>query len=239
MNAFVDDYNMEETINEIKKIIQTRTITQHVVVNANKINLMYKDSNLKLIVNNCPLINADGQSVVWANKFLKNSTHIQRVTGIDLFERLVDEAEKEGYRVFYLGAKKAVVEEVVTIHKEKYPQLKVVGYHDGYFDKENCDDIVKEIRDSRADILFVAFPSPHKEYWIHKNKFELNVPIQIGVGGSFDVVCGNIKRAPRWMQAIGMEWFYRWIFEPKRLFKRYFVGNTRFLYHLLQEKYAK
>lgn len=239
MNTFVDGYNLDETINEIKKVIQTRTITQHVVINANKINLMYKDAKLRKIINNCSLINADGQSIVWANKFLNNSTECNRVTGIDLFENLVKVAAEEGYKVFYLGAKECVVKKVVEIHQLKYPELRIAGYHDGYFNKEDCKGLIQEIRESKADILFVAFPSPQKEFWIHRNKFELNVPIQIGVGGSFDVVCGNIRRSPKWLQDIGMEWFYRWIFEPKRLFKRYFIGNTQFIYHLFLEKYGK
>lgn len=239
MNTFIDGYNLDETINEIKKIIQTRTITQHVVINANKINLMYKDAELRKIINSCSLINADGQSIVWANKFLNNPTKFNRVTGIDLFENLVEIAAEEGYKVYYLGAKESVVKKVVEFHQAKYPELRIAGYHDGYFNKEHCEELIQEIRESQADILFVAFPSPQKEFWIHRNKFELNIPIQIGVGGSFDVVCGNIRRSPKWLQDIGMEWFYRWIFEPKRLFKRYFIGNTQFIYHLLMEKYGK
>ncbi len=236
MNTFVDSYDMKGTINEMKKIIKTRTITQHVVVNANKINLMYEDDKLQDIVSSCSLINADGKSIVWANKFLKSDTLIHRVTGIDLFEELIRVSEEEGYRIFYLGAKDETVKCVVDKHRRAFPQLNIVGFHHGYFDKENCDEVIEEIRQSHADILFVAFPSPTKEYWLNKYKYDLNVPLQIGVGGSFDVVSGNIKRAPLWVQTIGMEWFYRWIFEPRRLFKRYFIGNTKFVAHLFSER---
>ncbi|MBC9722806.1 MAG: WecB/TagA/CpsF family glycosyltransferase [Lactobacillus sp.] len=235
MNTFVDAYTFSETIEEMKKIIDTRTITQHVVVNANKINLMYKNERLKSIINQCPLINADGQSIIWSNRILKNKTKIHRVTGIDLLEKLVEVAEKEEYRIYYLGAKENTLKQVIAKHKSKYKNLQIAGYHHGYFDKQHCEEIVSDIRNSNADILFVAFPSPEKEFWLDENKFELNVPLQIGVGGSFDVLSGEIKRAPLFVQKMGMEWFYRWIHEPKRLFKRYFVGNILFLGHLIKE----
>lgn len=238
MNTFVDTCDFNETIEEMKKIIATRTVTQHVVINANKINLMYKNNKLKKIVNHCSLINADGQSIVWANKFLKNEERVYRVTGIDLFEQLVKVSETEGYRVYYLGAAEEVLSKVIEKHSTLYPRLKIVGSHHGYFDKNHCEALVESIRACQPDILFVAFPSPEKEFWLDKYKNQLGVPLQIGVGGSFDVVSGIVKRAPVRMQKMGLEWFYRWLFEPRRLFKRYFVGNFKFLYYLFLERYG-
>ncbi|EGO5829955.1 WecB/TagA/CpsF family glycosyltransferase [Enterococcus faecalis] len=237
MNTYVDTLTFSETIFEMEKIVKHRKITQHVVINANKINLMYKSPELRAIINQCTLINADGQSVVWANRLLNNKYEVHRVTGIDLFEKLIEISAEKGYRVYYLGAKEEIIKKLVLIHSEKYPGLKIAGYQNGYFDHSNCEEIVKKIYDSHADILFVAFPSPQKEFWLNKHKEFLNVPLQIGVGGSFDVVAGRVKRAPIWVQKSGMEWFYRWIYEPRRLFKRYFIGNSIFIYHLMKEKW--
>lgn len=235
LGTTVDTYTFEETIDKMIEVIQKRQITQHVVLNANKINLIYKDEKLKKIIENCGIINADGQSVVWADRFF-NQAIPERVTGIDLFEKMVEVAESHGFRVYYLGATQEVVERVVNLHKGKYPNLQVAGYRNGYFDKENSEGLVKEISSSTPDILFLAIPSPDKEFWLDKYKDLLNIPLLIGVGGSFDVVAGKAKRAPEFYQKAGLEWFYRFIQEPRRMFKRYFIGNITFLGHVTSEK---
>lgn len=235
LSAKVDTYTFDETIEQMIRIIEQRKITQHVVVNANKINLLYKEPKLKKIVNSCELINADGQSVVWADR-LFNRAIPERVTGIDLFEKMIEVAAKKNYRVYYLGSKTDVVKEVVRRHQEEYPALKVAGYMDGYFDRNKSVEVAEEIAATHPDILFLAIPTPEKEYWLDQYKEILNIPLLIGVGGSFDVVAGKVKRAPRWMQKIGMEWFYRFSQEPRRMFHRYFFGNLTFLGHVIDEK---
>lgn len=226
---------MRETLAVIDEIIQKRIPTQHVVINASKINLMSKDEQLRKIINACPLINADGQSVVWAGRFLGFSIP-ERVTGIDLFTELVKKAANEGLRLYYFGSEEKVVQEVVRLHQKQYPHLIVAGFRNGYFKKEESTEIVEEIHQSQADILFVAFSSPKKEYWIHQYKEQLNVPFMMGVGGSFDVVAGKTKRAPSWMQKVGLEWFYRLMQEPKRMFSRYVKGNTAFIVTVIKAK---
>lgn len=226
---------MRETLTVIDEIIQKRIPTQHVVINASKINLMSKEEQLREIVNECPLINADGQSVVWAGRFLGFSIP-ERVTGIDLFTQLVKKAANEGLRLYYFGSEEEVVQEVVRLHQKQYPNLIVAGFRNGYFKEEESTEIVKEIRQSKADILFVAFSSPKKEYWIHQYKEQLNIPFMMGVGGSFDVVAGKTKRASIWMQKVGLEWFYRLIQEPKRMFSRYAKGNTAFIVTVIKAK---
>ncbi|MDW5523898.1 WecB/TagA/CpsF family glycosyltransferase [Carnobacterium maltaromaticum] len=226
---------MRETLAVIDEIIQKRIPTQHVVINASKINLMSKEEQLREIVNECPLINADGQSVVWAGRFLGFSIP-ERVTGIDLFTQLVKKAANEGLRLYYFGSEEEVVQEVVRLHQKQYPNLIVAGFRNGYFKEEESTEIVKEIRQSKADILFVAFSSPKKEYWIHQYKEQLNVPFMMGVGGSFDVVAGKTKRASIWMQKVGLEWFYRLIQEPKRMFSRYTKGNMAFIVIVIKAK---
>ena len=165
---------------------------------------------------------------------LNPKTSVHRVTGIDLFEEMVRVASKEGYRVYYLGACEEVVKKVIDIHQKQYPNLQIAGYSNGYFNQEDCSKIIEDIRLSQSDMLFAAFPSPSKELWLDKHKYAMNVPLLIGVGGSFDVLSGKIKRAPTWLQKMGLEWFYRWLAEPRRLFKRYFLGNIQFLLYVIK-----
>lgn len=226
---------MKETLVKIEDIIEQRIPVQHVVINASKINLMAEDAKLAKIVNAAPLINADGQSIVWAGRFLGHDIP-ERVAGIDLFVNLVEQSAQKGYRVFYFGATEKVVSAVVEKHQAMYPNLQVAGYRNGYFEEHESDEIALSIRESKADIVFVAFSSPKKEYWIHAHKETMNVPFVMGVGGSFDVVAGVTKRAPKWMQKTGLEWFYRFVQEPRRMFKRYFVGNLRFFKKVIQER---
>lgn len=238
LNTYIDALTMEETIEEIEDYIKEKRCVQHVVVNAGKINLIQEDKKLRDIINSCPLINADGQGVVWASKVLGQPLP-ERVTGIDLFQKLVEISAQKGYRVFFFGAKEDVVIKVINIYKEKYPTLKIAGYRNGYFKEEESLEIAEQIKDANADILFVAFTSPKKEYWISEYMDVMKVPFAMGVGGSFDVIAGKTKRAPKWMQKCGLEWFYRFLQEPRRMFKRYILGNARFVVLVVRSKYQR
>lgn len=235
MDFYVDNLNAKETLDTIDGFIQRREMVQHVVINAGKAVLMQTDKRLSEIINQCKLINADGQAIVWASKVL-NQPLKERVAGIDLMYDLIELAAQKGYRIYFFGAKEEVVKKVVGIYKEKYPTLQVAGYRNGYFSDDQNEEVVAQIRESNADILFVAFSSPKKEYWLAKYQKELNVPFVMGVGGSFDVVAGVTKRAPKWMQRIGLEWFYRFLQEPGRMWKRYLVGNSKFIYYLMKAR---
>lgn len=236
LNTYVDALTMEETIERVKEIIEKRIPTQHVVINASKVNLMEDDQKLREIVDSCPLINADGASILWASRQLGIPV-TERVTGCDLFQNLIPVAAEKGYRVFLFGAREEVVTRVRDIFMERYPSLQIVGYRNGYFTEEEDLAIVDQIAASGADMLFVAFSSPKKEYWVNKYLDRLNVPFVMGVGGSFDIVAGKTTRAPKWMQQAGLEWFYRFIQEPGRLWKRYIIGNAKFI--LLTWRYKR
>ncbi|MBC1778783.1 WecB/TagA/CpsF family glycosyltransferase [Listeria booriae] len=238
LGSYVDSLTMEETLDEVEAIICAGKPVQHVVINASKINLMAENKDFAAIINRSPLINADGQSIVWAAKFLGH--HIpERITGIDLFENLVQKSAEKGYRVYYFGAEEKTVQEVVRLHQQAYPELKIAGYRNGFFEDVESEEIAIAIRESKADIVFVAFSSPKKEQWVHAYKETMNVPFVMGVGGSFDVIAGVTKRAPKWMQKSGLEWFYRFMQEPKRMFRRYFVGNLRFVWKVMKERWRK
>ena len=238
LNTYVNALSLEETVDEVEEITHSGVPTQHVVVNASKVNLMEADQNLAKIVNDCPLINADGASIVWAAKKL-GIPLTERVTGIDLFQDLVKLAADKGYKIYLFGAKEEVVEKVKAIFEERYPEIQIVGYRNGYFTEADEPQIVADMASSGADMMFVAFSSPKKEYWVHKYLDQLNIPFVMGVGGSFDVVAGVTDRAPKWMQDHSLEWFYRFIQEPGRLWKRYIVGNAKFVLLTLKYKHTK
>ena len=231
----VDLLTMDETILSVEQIIERAVPTQHVVINVSKLMMMQRDPKLMEIINSCPVINADGQGIVWGARWMGIPVP-ERVAGIDLFIKLIERAAQKGYRLYFFGAEQVVVERVVEIFKGQYPSLQVAGWRNGYYKPEEEDEIVEQIRESRADILFVAMSSPMKEFFLKRNLSVMNVPFVMGVGGSFDVVAGKTKRAPLWMQKAGMEWLYRLLCEPSRMFKRYISSNFSFLWLLIKAK---
>jgi N-acetylglucosaminyldiphosphoundecaprenol N-acetyl-beta-D-mannosaminyltransferase len=235
----VDNLSMQETLELIDQAIKNKEHIHHTVVNAGKIVAMHENPELKESVINADIINADGQAVVWASKTFGKPLK-ERVAGIDLMERLVELAHKKEYRVFFFGAKEDVLKQMVAKYSDEYSPEIIAGYRNGYFKKEDERQIAKQIADSKANILFVAITSPIKENFLFQNKDILkDVNFIMGVGGSFDVVAGYVNRAPKWMQSAGLEWLYRVYQEPKRMFKRYLVGNTKFIKLVLKYKFSQ
>lgn len=239
LNTQIDNLTMSETLNLVDKAIKNKEQLHHVVVNAGKIVAMQNDMQLRRSVNESDVINADGQAVVWASKVL-NKPIKERVAGIDLMENLVKLSHKSNYKIFFLGAEEDIVKSVTKKFSKQYSKNIIAGYRNGYFKKEDETNIAKQISESGADILFVAISSPTKENFLYNNKKYLkNLNFIMGVGGSFDVVAGKVKRAPLWMQKAGLEWFYRFAQEPKRMWKRYLIGNSKFIYLVIKEKFVK
>ena len=236
LNTCIDNYTMAETLEQVELAIAEKRQIHHVVVNAGKIVAMQNDPELRRSVNESDLINADGMAVVWASKILGKPLK-ERVAGIDIMQHLVELAYRKGYKIFFLGAREDVVSKVVEVYTEQYGKDIIAGYRNGYFNRDEEGEIAKMISDSGAHILFVAISSPTKENFLYHNKGLLQkVNFIMGVGGSFDVVSGKVKRAPLWMQRAGLEWFYRFLQEPGRMWKRYLVGNTRFILLVLRER---
>lgn len=236
LNTPVDNLSMKETLDTIDDVISTNKSLSHIVVNAAKIVSMHSDKQLHESVIKADLINADGQAVVWASKILGESLK-ERVSGIDLMQELVALAYQKKYKIFFFGAKEEIVKKVVKTYTDKYSSDIISGYRNGYFSKEEEPEIAKQISESKAQILFVAITSPTKENFLYENREVLkDVNFKMGVGGSFDVVAGKVKRAPVWMQEFGLEWFYRVIQEPQRMWKRYLFGNIKFIFLLLKYK---
>jgi len=239
LNTFIDNLTMNETVQLIEHAIQNNQQLHHTVINAAKVVALQKDIELRKSVNNSDLINADGQAIVWSANFLGKRIK-QRVAGIDLMQKLVEVSSQNKYKIYLLGAKEDVVSELVRLYSEEYGSDIIAGYRNGYFTEQEEKHIIQKIANSGANILFVAISSPKKENLLFKYRNELkDVNFIMGVGGSFDVITGKVKRAPEWMQKWGMEWFYRFLQEPKRMWKRYLVGNAKFIILVLKEKFKK
>lgn len=235
LGAPMDALTMAETLQVARHAMKTKTRLQHVVVNVAKLVNMQKDLTLFDDVTSSDLINIDGMGVVWGARLCGHDVP-ERVSGVDIMDRLLELCAAEGFRPYFLGAKQAVLEAAVQRIKEDHPKIKIAGYRNGYFTAEEEPQIMKDIAESNADCLFIAISSPMKERLLAQYKDVINVPFLMGVGGSMDIKAGYTRRAPAWMQKYGLEWFYRIIQEPKRMWKRYLVTNSKYAWLLVREK---
>lgn len=227
LGCAIDRLDMDGTLERCAHAIETGGFLQHVSVNAAKLVAMRADPRQREVVERCELVSADGQSVVWASMALGDPLP-ERVAGIDLMGRLLALAEQRSYGVFILGARPEILERAVTNLRERHPGLALVGHRDGYYSEEETPEVCAQIRAARPDILLVAMSSPRKEYFLGEHARELGASVAMGVGGSIDVVAGTVRRAPRCVQGVGLEWLWRLAQEPRRLARRYMVTNTRF-----------
>lgn len=233
----MDTMTMAQTVAELKHRILQGKFTQHVVVNVAKIIHMQTDRQLSQSIKSCDIISIDGMGVVWGARLFRHKVS-ERVTGVDLFQELLSMSASSNFSVYLLGATDEVVSKTAAIVRALYPDLNIAGYHNGYF-WEDEEAMVKKIRTSGAQLLFVAITSPKKENFINQWKDHLGVNFVMGVGGTFDVISGKVKRAPLWMQKHGLEWLYRVIQEPRRMWMRYLTTNTKFAWLLIKEKYKQ
>ena len=233
----VDPLTMDETVRAVRAFVECGLPHQHVCLNAAKVVELDRSPELTSAISACDLVNVDGQAVVWASKVL-GARVPERVAGVDLFTRLLAEAAERGQSVFLLGARQDVVDAVRARAEAEHPGLRIVGARSGYWTDDEEPAVVAEVAASAADLLFLAIPSPRKELFLGEYGTALGVPFRMGVGGSFDVYAGITKRAPRWMQRTGLEWSFRLLQEPRRMFKRYLYGNSAFVLLTLRSRRA-
>jgi N-acetylglucosaminyldiphosphoundecaprenol N-acetyl-beta-D-mannosaminyltransferase len=224
---------MSQVLEWIRIMIDQGRPRHIVTANAEIIYKAYREPDFRRIIGNADLVTPDGSGVVWASKTLGQPVP-ERVTGIDLIHKLFACAEVKGWRIYFLGAKPEVVEKAVLNTLGKSPKLHICGYHHGFFCQEEESQVVSNIVKEKPDILLVALGAPKQEQFIQKYIKELNVPISIGVGGSFDVLAGVAERAPESMQKYGLEWLYRLYKEPKR-YKR-MLALPRFVLAVLRQR---
>ncbi len=229
METPLDAFTVEGVIVEIKRIIDSKEYTKIVnFSNVAKVVKARKDPYLNKILWSGDFALADGKPLVKFGKWLGMNIP-ERVNGTNLMMDLFKLSQEEKYRVFLFGAKQEILERCVTNIMDIYPGINICGYRNGYFKKNEIMDVVDTINSAKPDILFIGMGTPQKEIFAYEQKNNLKVPIVQGVGGSFDVVAGLVERAPVWMQNWGLEWFFRVIQEPRRMFWRYFSTNIKFI----------
>lgn len=203
----------------------------HTVVTANAaiLCMMRRDPELRKACRRGDLIVPDGMSVVWTSR-LAGIPFPERVTGVDLMGRLLQAASAHRLRVYLLGARPEVVGALADRCARELPGLHVAGFRDGYFGPAEHEAVVQQIHRSEPHMLFVGMPSPFKETWCERHRLALDVPVIMGVGGTFDVLAGYVRRAPRLVQALGLEWCWRLAMEPSKMWRRYLVTNSEYLW---------
>ena len=225
-HAVVDPVDMAGALARIDEFIRDGSPHYNISINAAKVVACEHDVELRAAVAEAHLATADGQAVVWASRLLGGGVR-ERVAGVDLMERLIAHAAERGYAVYFLGARREIAAACAERAQREFPTLRIAGVRDGYFTDEAA--VVEAIRAAAPEILFLGFGTPAKEYFMARNYHRLGVPFQMGVGGSFDVYAGAVKRAPKLVQRAGLEWAFRIAQEPRRMWKRYLVGNSRFV----------
>ena len=236
----IDTFSFEEVVSTVVAHVHHSPTPGYVVTpNAAHIVTLQEDTYFKEIYRDAFLVVPDGVPLLWAAKVLNKSLP-ERVNGTDLFERLCEVSSKAGFKVFLLGGRPGAAAAAAAILQKRYPNLKIAGTYCPTYgfenDLEELAIISSTIKAAAPDILFVGLGAPKQEKWIYKNYKELNIPISIGIGVSFELVSGMVKRAPRIMQSLGLEWFFRLLMEPRRLWKRYVVGNVVFVWLIIKQK---
>jgi N-acetylglucosaminyldiphosphoundecaprenol N-acetyl-beta-D-mannosaminyltransferase len=232
-NIPISKMDMNQTVQYLRDRVEKRLTTQ--VITANPIMLMaaLEDDQYKLVMQQAELIVPDGAGLVWAAKRIKNPVR-ERVAGIDLMMKLVEMAEDRQWKVYFMGASDPVIREAVSNLMKQFPRMIIAGYRDGYFTDADDAQVLEDLRKANPDLLFVGRAANQQEPWLCKYKDQLSIPVMIGVGGSFDVLSGKLKRAPKLWQSLRLEWLYRLLQEPWR-YKRMFA-IPKFMWRILKKR---
>lgn len=232
LNTEVDNLTMDEAIDKAEELIIKKKPSYVVTPNVDHIVKLETDKEFQDVYKNADLILTDGMPLIWISK-MKGNPIKEKISGSDFFPKLCERASEKGYSLFLLGAAEGVADKAAKNLKEKYNGLNIVGtYSPSYgFEKkdEEIKEIIKIINDVKPDILAVGLGAPKQEKFLYKYRNALNVPISLAIGASIDFEAGNINRAPKWMQNCGLEWFYRLCKEPKRMFRRYIVDDSKII----------
>lgn len=226
---------MPAVLAELKHNLVSGTKTRVGFLNGSKVYQLDHCSELKRSMNSMDYVFPDGMSVAWASRLLLRRGGIERIAGIDLFKQLLELAAAESFSVYLLGATEDVNQKLRKKLRGRYPDLEIAGGRNGYFEPDEVPGIISEVNEAGPDMIFLGFPSPDKENFIHDYGDQIDATLLMGVGGAFDVLAGKRRRAPGWVQKLGLEWFYRFCQEPGRLWKRNLVANPYFVWKTFLE----
>lgn len=232
LNTYVNNLSMSETIDEIEKMIACEKKSYVVAINVDVVMKIEHDSYLKKITDNADMVLVDGKPLIWVSKIYKNPVKA-KISGSDLVPLLCAEAAHKGYSLFIIGGKEGIAKKAKIRLEEQYPTINVVGTYAPPFgfedDPNELDKINNMISEKKPDLLIACFGCPKQEKWIYENYQKYDAKVSICAGATVDFLAGSVNRAPKWMSEHGLEWFYRFLQEPKRMFKRYFIDDVKII----------
>lgn len=235
LGVTINNLTMSEASAQIVAMSMVRPASQIAFVNADCVNIAFSDEAYKSVLAQSQLVLADGIGVRLAGTILNQNVR-ENINGTDMLPFLCASAEAAGAGMYLLGGRSGIPEAAAEWIVQRYPRLKIAGCRHGYFSAEEEPGVIQAVADSGANIVLIAFGAPRQEKWIAEHKHELGAGAVIGVGGLLDFYSGRISRAPVWIRELGMEWLYRFWQEPRRMWRRYFVGNAVFLYRVVLER---
>lgn len=232
LNTYVNNVDMQETIRAIEGMIEEKRKSYIVAINVDVVMKIEQDAYLKKITDEADIVLVDGKPLVWIAKWHKNPVKA-KISGSDLVPLLCETAAEKGYTIFILGGKEGVADQAKAKLEKDLPGIRIVGTYAppvGFEkDAQELDKINRMITQSHPDLLIACFGCPKQEKWIYENYSKYDATVSVCAGATVDFLAGNVNRAPKWMSDHGLEWFYRFTQEPKRLFKRYFVDDVKIL----------
>jgi len=230
----VDRITWNELLEKIDGFVKSRKPHKIILLNPYLLLEAKKHPDYAQYIRECDIVTADGIGLLIAGR-LYGKPFPERVTGTDLMPKLAELGAKKGWKFYFLGSMPGVAEKAHQNLKKKYPGFRVVGVHDGYFSENEEKKIVNDIKGKKPDILMVCMGALKQERFIKKYQDKINIPLAFGIGALFDFYACKFKRAPKWMQNSGLEWLFRLIQEPRRLWKRYLIGNFVFMFAVFKE----
>ena len=232
MNTYIDNVSKEEAITHIERCIIDKKISHVITPNVDQIVRIEKDKYFSEICNNAELLLVDGTPLMWIAKAYKTPFK-EKICGSHLMPELCKIASEKGYKVFILGAAPGVADMAAHNLKVEYPTLNIVGTYSPPLGFEKDINEIEKINilllSSGADMLFVGMGVPKQDIFIYENMNKYKIPVSFSIGGTIDFIAGTQKKAPKWVNKIGLEWFYRFLCNPKRLFKRYFIDDVKII----------
>lgn len=223
---------MSEAIDAIERLIESGKKSYVVAINVDVVIKIEEDSYLKKITDNADIVLVDGKPLVWIANYYKRPVK-EKVSGSDLVPILCARAAEKQYSIYIIGGKVGIAEKAKERLEKLYPGIAIVGTYAPPFGFENDDDelnkINQQITQAKPDIVIACFGCPKQEKWVYENYTKYDAKVSICAGATVDFLAGNVSRAPKWMSDNGLEWFYRFLQEPKRMFKRYFIDDLKIM----------